>query len=114
MALVLWIAQHVFRLTDLLAYVDDNFSWEFAHRTTYYEPYHKHFPFKQGELLHLWDRLCIPHEERKQEFGVQLKIIGYFMDAQSMEISMEQQSRHDLLKAIHGFCHDRCPRRCTL
>jgi hypothetical protein len=114
MALVLWIAQHVFGLSDLLAYVDDNFSWELAHHTIFYHPYHKFLPEKQGRLLLLWDQLRIPHEERKQEYGVKLKIIGYYVDAQSMQISMEPESQHDLLKAIHTFCHDRDPRRRTL
>jgi hypothetical protein len=110
MALVLWIAQHIFGLSNLLAYVDNNFSWDITHHTSYYNPYNKFFPQKQAQLLRLWDQLHIPHEERKQEFGVQLKIIGYFVDAQSMKISMEPESRHDLLNTIHAFCHDKHPR----
>ncbi|KAF8583313.1 hypothetical protein K439DRAFT_1349008 [Ramaria rubella] len=74
MSLVLWIAEHILKLRDLLAYVDDNSSWELAHKTLFYKPYNKFFPKKQVRLLTLWDNLCIPHEDRKQEFGAQLKI----------------------------------------
>jgi hypothetical protein len=114
MALVIWIAEHVFNIHDLLAYVNDNFSWELAHHTMFYEPYHQWFPTKQARLLKLWYLLRIPHERRKQEFGTQLKIIGYYIDAQTLQISMEQSSRDDLLNAIHSFCHNAHPRRRTL
>jgi hypothetical protein len=114
MALILWIAEHIFGIHDLLAYVDDNFSWELAHHTMLYEPYQRWFPTKQARLLKLWDLLRIPHEDRKQEFGTQLKIIGYYVNAQSLEISMEQKSRDDLLEAIRSFCYNAHPRRRTL
>ena len=97
MALVLWIAQHIFNLSDLLIYVDDNFSWEFAHCTLFYPPYACFFPEKQARLLLLWDKLGIPHERRKQEFGVILKIIGYQVDVSAMNISMDTESKQNLL-----------------
>ncbi|KAF8591611.1 hypothetical protein K439DRAFT_1644223 [Ramaria rubella] len=100
MSLVLWIAEHIVKLRDLFTYVDDNFSWELAHRTLFYPPYKRFFPEKQTRLLFLWDDLHIPHEERKQEFGVQLKIICYF-------IKMDSSSKSDLLKAVHSFCNDK-------
>ncbi|KAF8576429.1 hypothetical protein K439DRAFT_1622877 [Ramaria rubella] len=107
MSLVLWIAEHVVKLRDLFAYVDDNFSWELAHRTLFYPPYRRFLPEKQTQLLFLWDDLHIAHEERKQEFGVQLKIIGYFVDADLMWIKMDSSSKSDLLEAVHSFCNDK-------
>ena len=69
MGIVLWIAINVKHILDLLAYVDDMFSWEFANNLLWYEPYTCHFPAKQALLLQLWDELGIPHEQSKQVFG---------------------------------------------
>ena len=38
MGIVLWIAIHVKQILDLLAYVDDTFSWEFADNLLWYQP----------------------------------------------------------------------------
>ena len=51
MGIVLWIAINVKHILDLLAYVDDTFSWEFADNFLWYELYTCHFPAKQALLL---------------------------------------------------------------
>ncbi|KIY52462.1 hypothetical protein FISHEDRAFT_35298, partial [Fistulina hepatica ATCC 64428] len=73
-ALVLWIAMFVKFILDLFAY-----------------------------LLCLWDRLGIPHERKKQEWGVSLVIIGLLVDTRSMSITMPDQSCLDLITALHAF-----------
>ena len=108
MALMLWIAQHIFNLLDLLIYVNDNFSWEFTHCILFYPPYACYFPEKQACLLLLWDKFGIPHECHKQEFRVILKIIGYQVDISAMNISMDSKSKQNLLEAIHAFIHGTC------
>jgi hypothetical protein len=102
-SLVLWIATHVKKIPDLLGYVDDNFSWEFESRMSYYEPYKKSMPAKQVRLLQLWDDLGIPHEERKQQWGTKLTIIGFEVDPNGMTITMPRDARQELIKMIDGF-----------
>ena len=62
MGVILWIAIHIKQILDLLAYVNNTFSWEFANNQLWYQPYACSFPAKQTHLLQLWDKLSIPHE----------------------------------------------------
>ena len=103
MGVVLWIAIHVKQILDLLAYVNDTFSWEFADKQLWYQPYTCSFPAKQTHLLQLWDELSIPHERTKQLFGLPLTIVGLNVDANAMTITMPQQSCADLIMALRGF-----------
>jgi hypothetical protein len=105
MSLVLWIAAVRRSIEDLLAYVDDVFSWEFADRLIRYSPYNKLMPAKQVRLLKFWDELGIPHEERKQEFGTTLTIIGFDVDPNALTITMPFQARTDLVTALRSFAH---------
>ncbi|KIY43016.1 hypothetical protein FISHEDRAFT_78924 [Fistulina hepatica ATCC 64428] len=102
-ALVLWIAIFVEYIRDLFAYVDDSFSWDFADNLVWYQPYEAFFPEKQVKLMRLWDRLRIPHERRKQEWGSALVIIGLLVDTELMSITMPDQSRLDLINALRAF-----------
>lgn len=103
MGVVLWIAIHIKLILDLLAYVDDTFSWDFADNLLWYEPYACHFPVKQTCLLMLWDKLGIPHERSKQLFGSQLPIVGLDVNTDTMTITMPEQLRTDLVEAIRSF-----------
>ena len=103
MGVVLRIAIHVKQILDLLAYVNDTFSWEFTDNLLWYQPYACSFPAKQTHLLELWDELGIPHEQMKQLFGSPLTIVGLNMDANAMTITMPQQSHTDLVTTLHGF-----------
>ncbi|KIY46252.1 hypothetical protein FISHEDRAFT_75807 [Fistulina hepatica ATCC 64428] len=102
-ALVLWIATYIMFVLDLFAYVDDTFSWDFADDLVWYEPYRALYPHKQTILLRLWDRLGIPHERRKQEWGYAVIVIGLLVDADEMSVTMPDQSRHELIAALHAF-----------
>lgn len=88
---------------DLLAYVDDAYSWEFEDAMEVYTPYGKAFPTKQVKLLQLWDELGVPHEEAKQVWGSRLTIIGFDVDANDMTITMPVAARSDLVVAIRAF-----------
>ena len=105
MGIVLWIAINVKHILDLLAYVDDMFSWEFADNFLWYEPYACHFPAKQALLLQLWDELGIPHEQSKQVFGSRLTIVGLDVDTDTMTVTMPVQSRCDLVEAVRAFAN---------
>ena len=103
MGVVLWIAIHVKQILDLLAYIDDTFSLEFADNLLWYQPYACSFPAKQTHLLELWDELSIPHEQMKQLFGLPLTIVGLNVDANTMTITMPQQSCADLVATLRSF-----------
>ncbi|KAL1761846.1 hypothetical protein FB107DRAFT_200060, partial [Schizophyllum commune] len=102
-SLVIWIAIYVKLLADLLEYVDDVFSWEFAGAWDYYEPYQDYFPSKQVAFLCLLDELGIPHERPKQLYGEQLEIIGFVVDPNAMTITMSASSKSELIAALRGF-----------
>ncbi|KAI5823363.1 hypothetical protein K523DRAFT_286898 [Schizophyllum commune Tattone D] len=104
--LVLWIAIFVRLLEDLLGYVDDVFSWEFAANLEYYEPYGERYPAKQVGLLKLWDELGIPHEKPKQLWGSKLEIIGFEVDPNAMSVTMGVTARDDLIAALRAFAVD--------
>ena len=103
MGIVLWITINVKHILDLLAYVDDMFSWEFTDNFLWYEPYTCHFPAKQALLLQLWDKLGIPHEQLKQVFGSRLTIVSLDVDMDAMTVTMPVQSWSDLVEAICAF-----------
>jgi hypothetical protein len=103
--LVAWITIFIVLLEDVFTYVDDNFSYEFEDELTWYEPYDKLLPTKQARLLCLWDELGIPHEERKQEWGTSLTIIGFHVDPNQMTVSMPLEYRNEMTKAIREFAH---------
>ncbi|KIJ43519.1 hypothetical protein M422DRAFT_107813, partial [Sphaerobolus stellatus SS14] len=113
-SLVLWIADHIWDIKDLLAYIDDNFSWEFADETLWYEPYRCYLPRKQGRLLQLWDYLGIPHRQSKQIFGSAIKIIGYHVNIDTMQVTMEDEDRRLLVSSVLHFCNSKLSRRHTV
>ena len=112
MGLVMWVAIYVYHIAHLKVYVDDAFLFERACDTMYYAPYDLFFPSKQTQLLHLWDKLGIPHEKEKQEFGSVLRIIGFEVDPNAMTVTMDYSSRKELLSLIHDFAIT--GKKCTL
>jgi len=76
--------------------VDNAFSFDPNENLEYYAPYRKWYPGKQVRLLELFDEVGIPHEERKQEFGKELTIIGLQVSLQSMSITMPVEKQEDL------------------
>ena len=103
MGIVLWIAINVKHILDLLAYVDDMFSWDFTDNFLWYELYACHFPAKQALLLQLWDELGIPYKQSKQVFGSRLTIVGLDVDTDAMTVTMPVQSQCELVEAVHAF-----------
>ena len=105
LGVVLWVAIHAFAITGLLAYVDDTFSYDYDPKLYLYEgpDYSKWVPRKQRQLLRLWDLIGIKHEERKQEHGRQLTIIGFLVDLDVMQITMEADKRSELAAALRAF-----------
>lgn len=103
-SLVLWIAEHRKCIHDLFAYVDDNFSFDYADNMCEYNgKYKKEMPKKQASLLRLWDHLGIPHEEKKQLCGQELEVIGYKINVRTLQMRLPDRVRDDLLGAIAIF-----------
>jgi len=60
-------------------------------------------PKKQAALLQLWDEIGLPHEDHKQVFGRALGIIGLTVDLDSMTISLSEDRRAELIRAVREF-----------
>jgi hypothetical protein len=105
-SLVLWIAIKIKNIDDILGYVDDDFSWDFAENIRYYLPYEKYLPDKQARYLELWDELGIPHDKAKQVFGSPLTIIGFDVDPNGVGVSLPASRRSELFEAIDDFAQE--------
>ncbi|KDR79788.1 hypothetical protein GALMADRAFT_24879, partial [Galerina marginata CBS 339.88] len=81
-------------------YVDDTSGAEFASKVSFYEPYQKLMPSKQVALLRLWDKLGIPHKEKKQVSGSPLTIIGIDVDPNAMTLALSVTARSDLINEL--------------
>jgi hypothetical protein len=103
MALVIWIAIVKIFIFYIYIYVDDSFSFGCKEEMEFYTPYHKILPHNLCKLLHLWDRLGVPHEERKQIFGEELPIIGFDVEPNILRVRMSDESRLDLITSIQSF-----------
>ncbi|TDL27791.1 hypothetical protein BD410DRAFT_689109, partial [Rickenella mellea] len=110
-SLMLWIAVHVFNITDILGYIDDDFSYDYADNMTYYKPYDTYFPTSQASLLMLWDLIGLPHDRKKQLFGTRLQIIGFLVDTETMQVSMPLDKKKELVDAVRNFVRVHTDRR---
>jgi hypothetical protein len=108
-SLVTWIGKNEYQVTDLGAYSDDSFGVELARNVTLYEPYGRFMPTNQVTLLKLWDRLGVPHKEKKQVFGATLTIIGIEVDANNLTLTLPVQNRLELIALLDEFA--RTPER---
>jgi hypothetical protein len=103
---VRWIATNVKKIPDLLGYVDDDFSWEFEGKMSFYKPYQKYLPTKQVKLLKLWDEVGIPHEEEKQLFGSPLTVLGYEVDPNAMSVKIPDDRKADAGRLIRNIAKE--------
>jgi hypothetical protein len=103
MSLVIWIAIFKVLIRFLYIYVDDSFSFEDKRELELYEPYKKLLPASLVKLLRLWDSIGLPHEERKQVYGLELPIIGFDIDPNLMWARMSDDSRERLIQALLDF-----------
>ncbi|KAI0689521.1 hypothetical protein C8T65DRAFT_588561 [Cerioporus squamosus] len=101
--LVHWIAQNKRGIRYPKSYVDDNFGPELRTSVEWYAPYGKFLPRSQARLLRLWDDINLPHEEHKQVAGVQLTIVGFFVDAEQFSISLPPEGKQRFLQEMSDF-----------
>jgi hypothetical protein len=92
--------------------MDDFFGWDFANNLITYHGQPR--PRKQVQLLIFWEFISCPFEDRKQEHGEQLKIIGFWVDALQGTISLSPHSITDIIEKIHTFLNtpNRSPTLC--
>ena len=102
-SLAAWIAEHLRQIRNLKIYIDDNAGFGPARRVLYYELYKHYFPTDQTKLLLLWDKLGIPHEERKQIYRPIIPFIGFDVDPNAMTFSISDECRNKLIDKIREF-----------
>jgi hypothetical protein len=81
--------------------MDDFFGWDFLDNLVFYHGLLR--PRCQVLLLILWEFVGCPFEDRKQEHGVTLKIIGFWVDAALGSISLPPESVTDIIAKVTTF-----------
>lgn len=99
--LMCWIGIKKFNIRDLHDYMDDFFSWALASDLVSYKGISR--PRPQARLLMLWDEIGCPWKERKQEYGTELKIIGFYVDINCGTLTLADEAIADVLTAVRAF-----------
>src|SRR5260370_38711722 len=60
-------------------------------------------PMPQAQFLELLNYIGFPHDDTKQQHGKVLEIIRFKVDILKMTISLPNNSKSKLVKAIHDF-----------
>jgi hypothetical protein len=102
MSLIAWIGWNVL-LIQFFIYVDDNFGFDRAEATTFHARLGRRIPSQQARLLNLWDDIGLPYENKKQESGPSLRIIGFVVDPNAMTVTIPDDARSKLLSHIADF-----------
>ena len=96
-----WLAIMKLNITDLHVYMDDYFGWDFADKMVLFQGQQR--PARQVQLLLLWERIACLFEDRKQECGEELKIIGFWVNINLGTISLPPHSVSDICEKIRAF-----------
>ena len=99
--LMCWIGIRKFGISDLHDFMDDFFSWGTASDLILYKGISR--PRPQARLLMLWDEIGCPWKEKKQEYGLQLKIIGFYVDINRGTLTLTDESVADVLSTVRAF-----------
>ena len=99
--LMCWIAIKKFDIKDLHDFMDDFFSWGLASDLVLYKGIHR--PRLQARLLMFWDAIGCPWKEKKQEFGKELKIIGFYVDINQGTLTLTDESISEVIAVVRDF-----------
>ena len=99
--LICWIGVRLLGISDLHVYMDDFFGWNFKDNCL--EFHDRLRPRRQIQLLILWDYIGCPYDDKKQEHGVSLKIIGFWVNSLVGSISLSPESITDIVAKIDLF-----------
>lgn len=92
---------------NLKCYIDNNCLFAQLGDVKYYTPYKQYFPTDQTKLLELWDEIGLPHEERKQIYGLVIPFISFDVDPNKMTITINYECKQNLLAEVHHFTKTR-------
>ena len=99
--LLCWLAIRKLGILSLHVYMDDFFGWDFEDNLIMYHG--KLRPRQQVQLLLFWEAIQCPFEDKKQEHGNPLKIIGFWVDANQGSLSLPPSSLVDIVDKIKAF-----------
>ncbi|KAJ3737623.1 hypothetical protein DFJ43DRAFT_968916, partial [Lentinula guzmanii] len=106
-SLILWILVRKLDIVGLHMYMDDFFGWDFDDNCAFFRGRLR--PKRQIQLLIFWEYINCPYEDRKQDSGACLKIIGFFININIGSISITDSSVNDLVSRINSFLdHPQC------
>jgi hypothetical protein len=99
--LMCWLGIKKFDIKNLHDFMDDFFSWAQALDFVLYKGISR--PRPQARLLMLWDEIGCPWVEKKQEFGKQQKIIGFFVDINQGTITLPDDAISEIIATVKSF-----------
>jgi hypothetical protein len=99
--LICWIGVKKLEINDLHVYMDDFFGWDYKDNCLEY--HNRLRPRRQVQLLILWDFIGCPYDDNKQDHGVTLKIIGFWVNSLIGSISLSPESISDIIAKINSF-----------
>ena len=99
--LMCWIGIKKFDIKDLHDFMDDFFSWALGSDLVFYKGASR--PRPQARLLIFWDEIGCPWKEKKQEFGQELKIIGFHVDINRGTLTLTDESITEVVAIVRAF-----------
>lgn len=99
--LMCWIAVRKFNLDGICVYMDDFFGCDLADNLIPFRG--MTLPWKQVQLLLLWDAIGCPWEAKKQLSDATLVVIGFWIDPNVGSISLSPSSVEDIVRTIRLF-----------
>jgi hypothetical protein len=100
-ALICWIGMKKLKIDNLHVYMDDFFGWDYMDNCI---EFHGSFrPRRQVQLLILWEFIGCPYDDKKQEHGSLLKIIGFWVDSCIGSISLSPETVSDIVAKLNSF-----------
>jgi hypothetical protein len=96
-----WIGIKKFNIKDLHIYMDDFFSWSLKSNLLIY----KGIPTPQSQacLLIFWNEIGCPWKVKKQEYGMELKIIGFYVDINHGTLTLTDESITNVISIVCSF-----------
>jgi hypothetical protein len=81
--------------------MDDFFGWDYADDLVMFHGRLR--PRRQVQLLQLWELISCPFEDKKQDHGSVLKIIGFYVDINQGSITLSPDSITDIIDKLRRF-----------
>ena len=101
MLLVIWILVFRHSIGALKCYIDNVFSVTRVENVSWYKLYHWAIPTDQVKILCLWDKIDLPHVEKKQVSGRIITILRFEVDANAMSVYLSMERQEQLVNSIH-------------